>query len=292
MQWHVPVVEIFGSTELGSVASRRTASDDYWNLYPGVSLLRQERGLLVDAAYLPHQPLLDDSIEVSREHPDRFRLLGRASDLIKVGGKRASLMALNNQLLDIPGVIDGVFVMPDTKAENTRLCALVVAPELSRKALLDALGEWLDPVFLPRPLYFVECLPRGRSGKLPQAEVLTMLKQLQQKPKISIDSITCVPVDHPALPGHFPGKPVIPGVVLLDLLQASFAEHFPQHWISQIPRLKFSHQLEPGQQCRLLIESDSHQGSFKLLNLSGDAIVSGRFKCNDVVPTDLAACRV
>ena len=31
-----------------------------------------------------------------------------------------------------------------------------------------------------------------------------------------------IPADHPALPGHFPGRPIVPGVLLLDaVMQAA-----------------------------------------------------------------------
>ncbi len=34
-----------------------------------------------------------------------------------------------------------------------------------------------------------------------------------------------IPVAHPALPGHFPGHPVVPGVVLLDAVIAELPRH-------------------------------------------------------------------
>ncbi|MFX8164658.1 AMP-ligase, partial [Acinetobacter baumannii] len=86
-----------------------------------------------------------------------------------IAGKRSSLAYLNHQLNAIPGVVDGVFFMPDDAPPTphaygglpvTRLVALVVAPGLSAAAVLRALHERIDAAFLPRPLLFVEALPR------------------------------------------------------------------------------------------------------------------------------------
>ena len=96
---------------------------------------------------------------------------GRIADLVNIAGKQHSLASLNHLLTSIPGVVDGSFYMPEEASHDhvTRLAACVVAPGLDAPRLLAALREHIDPVFLPRPLLFVDALPRNRTGKLPHA---------------------------------------------------------------------------------------------------------------------------
>ena len=58
-----------------------------------------------------------------------------------------------------------------------------------------------------------------------------------------------LPADHPALPGHFPGRPIVPGVLLLDaVLQA--AGGAPR----QVRRAKFIAPVEPGAEVEIRFE--------------------------------------
>ena len=173
-----PLHEVFGSTETCVFASRRTAVDDDWKLYDGVVLHPQPDGTLVDAPQLAEPIALADIVSL---HDDgrRFRLRGRNTDLLEIAGKRASLGDLNRRLLAIDGVRDGVlFQLDDADAAGIRrIAGLVVAPTLSADAVMNALREAMDPVFLPRPLRLVEALPRNETGKLPRAQLLGLLRQ-------------------------------------------------------------------------------------------------------------------
>ncbi len=156
-----PVLEIYGCTEAGSIASRRTLDGERWQLYEGFSL----RDGMLSGAHLPEPVSLSDELELCDEAG--FRLLGRLEDLVNIAGKRTSLGYLNHQINQIAGVVEGVFWLPDdTGSEVQRLMAAVVAPDLSERQILVALAERLDPVFLPRPLLKVERLPRNETGKV------------------------------------------------------------------------------------------------------------------------------
>jgi acyl-coenzyme A synthetase/AMP-(fatty) acid ligase len=108
---------------------------------------------------------LADHLELLDER--RFRLLGRANDLIHVAGKRSSLAHLNFHLNRIDGVDDGVFWLPDDVTDGVvRLVAFVVAPRLSARDIVDALRAHVESAFLPRRVVHVDALPRQATGKI------------------------------------------------------------------------------------------------------------------------------
>jgi len=170
------LIEIYGCTEAGQVATRRTALETRWQCLDGVVLDQDEYGTWASGPAVPGRALLHDMIELTG--PDTFQLGARAADLIDVAGKRASLAHLNHQLLGIAGVQDGVFVMGEARRGNVaRLAALVVAPSLTRRAVMVALRQRIDAAFLPRPLLLVDALPRNHLGKLPREALLQLISQ-------------------------------------------------------------------------------------------------------------------
>lgn len=179
------LLEIYGTTETGSIAFRRTTESPEWRLWPGVTLEQREDGTWAAGGHVAQPTRLLDVVEVIA--PDRFLLHGRIADLVNIAGKRSSLAYLNHQLNSIPGVLDGAFFHShDERAAHdavmSRVGACVVAPDLSAAAITAELRRRLDPVFLPRPLLLVPSLPRTSTGKLPQEALRALAAGGQPKP--------------------------------------------------------------------------------------------------------------
>lgn len=167
------LLEIYGCTEAGTLAHRLPTRHAAWRLFPGFELTVQDERAWLRGEFLAEPLALADRINV---HPDgTFELMGRWGDLVKVGGKRASLADLTARLLAVPGVEDGVMVVPGDSQDSERLCAFVVAPGLTAESVRRRLAEVLDPAFMPRPLRLVRELPRTRTGKLTRQDLETLL---------------------------------------------------------------------------------------------------------------------
>ncbi len=190
-----PLLEIYGSTETGAVATRATAETDAWTLLPGITLESGsepagggETGAMtrVSGGHIDQPVPLGDAIEAI--DAARFLLHGRKADMIKIAGKRTSLAYLNQQLTAIEGVQDGTFFVPDDVHEDeaagrvVRLVALAVAPGVPAARILQALRARVDAAFLPRPLCLVDGLPRNAAGKLPREALAPLVAaQLAQR---------------------------------------------------------------------------------------------------------------
>lgn len=85
-----------------------------------------------------------------------------------------------------------------------------------------------------------------------------------------------VPADHPALAGHFPGRPIVPGVVLLD--QAiRFAEQLLGRpglaW--QVGNAKFFSPVGPGETLGFVLQTKPSGAVAFAVSAAGRSVASG-----------------
>jgi acyl-coenzyme A synthetase/AMP-(fatty) acid ligase/peptidoglycan/xylan/chitin deacetylase (PgdA/CDA1 family) len=184
------LLEIYGCTECGQVASRRPAVSELWQTLPGLVISEQtapggEPTYVASGGHVAGQVPLADVLDL--RSPTTFALLGRHADMVNIAGKRTSMAYLNHQLNSIPGVLDGALYWPqdaeqDARARNQRPVAFVVAPELNEADLQHALRERIDPAFLPRPIHYLSALPRNSTGKLTQQVLADLAQQHKRAP--------------------------------------------------------------------------------------------------------------
>lgn len=95
--------------------------------------------------------------------------------------------------------------------------------------------------------------------------------------------------DHPSLPGHFPGRPLVPGVVVLDhVLDAIEAAHGPLGALA-LPQVKFMQPLLPGETARIELDGEAPRWRFRVLRgldlIASGAIVGGAVIAGDDIAT-------
>lgn len=87
-----------------------------------------------------------------------------------------------------------------------------------------------------------------------------------------------IPADHPSLPGHFPGSPIVPGVVILDEVGAAVALWRDGARVAAIATVKFLAPLKPDQAFTIQLagrDAAGHEVDFSC-RTGDEVIVQGR----------------
>ena len=89
--------------------------------------------------------------------------------------------------------------------------------------------------------------------------------------------------DHPSLAGHFPGNPVVPGVVILgEVIEAigRMGKHTIQ--VLGMPSVKFVSPLRPGETLVIRLEArEAGEAIFRCMS-EGRLIATGHLQCNSL----------
>ena len=86
--------------------------------------------------------------------------------------------------------------------------------------------------------------------------------------------------DHPAFAGHFPGQPIVPGVVLLDEAACALARALKlDRPLWQVGNVKFIRPVGPGEAVFLNWKAPAASGAiaFAIDTTDGQAVASGSF---------------
>ncbi|GAA0423018.1 3-hydroxyacyl-ACP dehydratase FabZ [Cocleimonas flava] len=119
-------------------------------------------------------------------------------------------------------------------------------------------------------------------------------KVVQLEPGQSITAIKNVTINEPFFNGHFPEKPIMPGVLIVEAMaQATGLLGFktmgddPQpdllYVLAGIDKVKFKHQVVPGDQLELYAEIIRHKGPMWIYKtearVNGVVVTSAEIKC-------------
>ena len=83
----------------------------------------------------------------------------------------------------------------------------------------------------------------------------------------------CIAPGHPAIPGHFPGNPLVPGVVVLERVAAAL-----KAWRGAVVGkldAKFVQPLRPGEEATIALEDDGRRVRFEVMRADGGVLARG-----------------
>lgn len=241
----VNVYEVFGSTETGGVAYRAQRylhEETPWTPLPQVEIALDSKAqdLSIRSPFEGSGQwyMMSDIAEVLAD--GRFILRGRSDKIVKVEEKRLSLSELEQRLLACEWITEVAATV--LHAGRSRVAVVAVLSRTGSRlyqqegklqfdrCMRSYLAQFFEAVVLPKKWRYVEHLPYNVQGKLPHAAIEALFVaerhavihevephiRLIRKEACQVVLELNIPANLLYFDGHFPGNPVLPGVVQLQ----------------------------------------------------------------------------
>jgi len=265
-------IEVFGSTETGGIAWRRQDQTLAWRPFSNIEIRQEDDGALaVRSPHLSHRDWHRTDDAIAFDDSGRFLLRGRLDRVVKVDGKRVSLPEVEGWLGTHPFVTRAAATLLAGQSSKhlarERLGALVALTPAGVEALRTQgrvalaktlrrhLSTYTEPTLIPRRWRFCMAMPVDARGKLPAAAVSAAFRPGVEGFE-TLAHVADAEGDHYELrvspdlvhfAGHFPGLPILPGVVLIDwAVRLAATRNSAVRAIASVDQLKFMAPVPPG----------------------------------------------
>lgn len=91
---------------------------------------------------------------------------------------------------------------------------------------------------------------------------------------MEVESALEFAADHPAFDGHFPGAPIVPGVLLLDAVLHALDQS--GHAVAEIASAKFLHPAGPGEKLEMACQTASAGRAHFAISVGEQTIATGQ----------------
>lgn len=270
------VIEIYGSTEAGTIAYRPSSKMNFKFL----DNVKYENGKLKSPFFDEPEIILDDDLEF---FDDGFRIKGRNDRIVKIQEKRISLDAVES-LLNSNDLIEKSYCLK----LNDKLCAAVVLNSRGRE-ILEKKGKLeLIKILKPNILFdnagisvrckkwrFLYDLPVNKRGKVNGERIREIFSTNVTYPYVIESCINSenarfeliFPHESNFFKGHFTNFPILPGVVQLFFVKEFIKDAFNLDFVPQkVKKVKFSSIIKPDEKVCLSLKKTDKAVEYQFKN--------------------------